>query len=454
MIRLVRRWYDSLSLGGSIRLRQPIVLIAGPLLLVLALVSGYRWLFFMAYTALLVPTLTYWWVRVLAVGISLGRTPAASVVQVGGRVSEFWHLHNQTVLPVVWLTIDDQTTLPDHAARRATGAGPHERARWEVRTYCGARGHYQFGPATITIGDPLGLFEARWPMPETVPIAVYPPMLALPTLAIPGGRRNGTTRTNLLHYQTTPSTGTVRPYQQGDVPSRIHWPSSVRRQELMVKAFDQEQAGAIYLLIDLAARAHYRTAGGHQRVNDVYAAYNQHSIIDQDASTIQFTATVELTVALASSLAAALLSEGRVLGLQTTGAQPGMVTPDRGMRQQWRIQEVLVGATDDGPRTLAEALPTLTRQTRDVAQAAVVLVTPDVSGEWVTALAPWVARGAASVVVAGATREAARPLEQQLSRTGTPLLVIPLEESLRLLNTPETTPARRSPFGRMITPVR
>ena len=45
----------------------------------------------------------------------------------------------------------------------------------------------------------------------------------------------------------TPSVGGLREYIQGDPPSHIHWPTVAKTDRLMVKEFDQERAGALWI---------------------------------------------------------------------------------------------------------------------------------------------------------------------------------------------------------------
>ena len=52
------------------------------------------------------------------------------------------------------------------------------------------------------------------------------------------------------HY-VTPNASGVRPYEFGDSFNRIHWKSTARTGELMVKIFELDPASDIWLILDL-----------------------------------------------------------------------------------------------------------------------------------------------------------------------------------------------------------
>ena len=101
-----RRGWRWLTSGGNIRVRRPPALFVGPLLL-LALAAPYRWLFFLAYSCLILTLASYGWVRYVGPRFHLDRRLSQKWAQVGDTLEETWCLHNCAHLPVLWLEIDD-----------------------------------------------------------------------------------------------------------------------------------------------------------------------------------------------------------------------------------------------------------------------------------------------------------------------------------------------------------
>lgn len=129
----------------------------------------------------------------------------------------------------------------------------HEKA--EVR-YIGEcnhrRGLYALGPIKVEGFDALGFFRRLLIVEEVSYLLVYPSavdlrmteMLADGTLAHVG------TETTRRPGDSTEFLGT-RPYRLGDNPSAIHWPSTARARELIVKEFEELMTTEVTLMVDL-----------------------------------------------------------------------------------------------------------------------------------------------------------------------------------------------------------
>ena len=167
---------------------------------------------------------------------------------------------------------------------------------------------------TIRVGDPFGLFQATWDQTATRSFLVYPPLFDLPGLDLPRGAVQGASRTSLRTQQLTTNVATVRDHQPGDSLNRIHWPSTARTGTLMVKEFDLEPSGNLWIVVDL---------------------HRQWQAGEGDQSTLEY------AINIAGSLAHKVLAENRAVGLVAYGAEPVVIQPDKGMHQLRRMLEQL-----------------------------------------------------------------------------------------------------------------
>jgi len=119
------------------------------------------------------------------------------------------------------------------------------------------RGIYMIGPARIRIGDPLGLTESTSTFGVAHRLVVYPRVEQL--TGTPTGRGQdqtiNTSRASFWH-----SGGedfyTLREYQQGDDLRKVHWPSSARRDALMVKQLEMPWQSRAFIFLDPRAGCH------------------------------------------------------------------------------------------------------------------------------------------------------------------------------------------------------
>ena len=159
---------------------------------------------------------------------------------------------------------------------------------------------------------------------------VLPPVLPLAHFDLYPGSMPGRGRGSQRSLQTTTNVVTVRNYVAGDPLTRIHWPSTARLGQFMVKEFDLDPTIDVVVLLDLDREAQAGTG---------------------DSSTEEYGVTI------AASVAGYLLRQQELaVGLAVSGATDVSLPLDRGERQLDRILEMLavVHATRDVP--LAEAL--------------------------------------------------------------------------------------------------
>ncbi|NJN19775.1 MAG: DUF58 domain-containing protein, partial [Oscillochloris sp.] len=375
-----------LTLDGRLKLVQPLAPLAAFLTLILAIVLPARWLLYIGYTYALLTLAAYCWVRILGNRLTLQRRLEADWAQVGDELEEHWAIENRSALPLLWAEIDDESTLPEYHARRVVAAESGERVTWRTLARCERCGVYRLGPLTARIGDPLGLFQFAWRQGSTRELTIYPPLVRLPPWPLPHGARGGLAQADLLQINVTPNVAGVRAYVPGDPPSRVHWPYLARFGELYVKEFDQEQAGALWIVLDLAAAA-YVAPEIAPPLDAAESAAGQSSVVGALADVTRPATLADLAVTLAASLAAQMLAEGRSVGLLCDDGRRRVLRPAGGTRQLWLILNALVDCMPTGERPLAELLRGGSSGREGALRgAAIAVVTADLGAAWLPAL--------------------------------------------------------------------
>ena len=132
---------------------------------------------------------------------------------------------------------------------RADGGRRDRRARsYQIHTE--SRGRYPVGPMHVRVGDPLGMVDFDQALPSTATILVTPRTEPLPQIPLTGRWAGaGDNRTRDLLGGGSPDV-TIREYRLGDDLRRIHWPTSARAGELMVRREEQQWQSRCTLLID------------------------------------------------------------------------------------------------------------------------------------------------------------------------------------------------------------
>lgn len=118
------------------------------------------------------------------------------------------------------------------------------------------RGIHNVGPLRGRITDPFGLAEFERELAAHSRIVVIPRVMRL--TGLPGGSGQGAGDDGSIRLRSGQGEddAVVRQYRQGDDLRRVHWRSTARRDELMVRVEERPWRGGITVLLDRRASAH------------------------------------------------------------------------------------------------------------------------------------------------------------------------------------------------------
>ncbi len=290
--------------------------------------------------------------------------------QVGQEAQEILEVRNRWVTPKVWLEVEDQSDLPGHKSKRVVVVPPHRSRNWIVDTPLLRRGLYNWGPLRVTSTDPFGLFRLTREYGGQQQILVYPQVVDLPHFETPPANLPGEGRFRRRTPYITPNAAGVREYAPGDAMSRIHWRSTARTGELMVKTFELDPASDIWVVLDLDRS----TAEGRGEES-----------------------TEEYGVRIAASIARHYLVANRSVGYLSFGRDLQVLEPERGPQQLTRILEMLATVHAVGDAPLGNLL--LEEQRRFGRHTTLVVITSATDDHWTTALLSLTQRGVRAAVV-------------------------------------------------------
>jgi uncharacterized protein (DUF58 family) len=125
-----------------------------------------------------------------------------------------------------------------------------KRLRTAYRVSRVPRGRYRFTDAEVAIEDPFGLARREQPLPDTGTLLVYPRLTKLATLFSERGLRSHGAGRVLLRRSAGFELHSVREYQSGESLRRVHWPSTARRRQLMVKELEDAPRDEVVVVLD------------------------------------------------------------------------------------------------------------------------------------------------------------------------------------------------------------
>jgi uncharacterized protein (DUF58 family) len=352
---------------------------------------------------------------------------------VGNRIAVTLRVDNPTRLETGVLLLEDRLPYQLGPGARfvvpAISGGDRELLNYEVRA--AARGRYTLGPLAVRLADPFGLAQVTSELAGTSDVIVHPRVEAL---SVPGlGGELASSAATKVRYLFTQGDEfyTTREYRDGDDLRKVHWRSSAKRGQLMIRQEERPWQARAVLALDLRRAAH-RGHGGR--------------------------ASFERTVSAAASIALRLGRSGYELAMVTDDGS--RVSPAGVADQATAVLDFLASVE---PTTTASLVPMAERLGRSAGEGLLVAVLAVPSAEEAAALArcrlgfggalgllvrpdSWLGLAAREVAAADAQAAGiATLLERAGWRTAMLARTQPLDDPWRRLTAPlgRTTPTTR-----------
>jgi len=171
-------------------------------------------------------------------GIRVERRARSLRATVGDVFEEHYEIINDSRGLKLWLEVANETTIPfARGSRILTLISPKQKRSYASRTWLTARGGFLLGPTRIRSGDPFGIFRVSKTFPAHESLVVLPMLFNVASFLSPPGLLPGGQVIRRKSPDVTPHAAGLREYAVGDPVKRIHWPTSIRRNQLMVKEF-------------------------------------------------------------------------------------------------------------------------------------------------------------------------------------------------------------------------
>ncbi len=343
--------------------------------------------FTLFYMLLALLVLSYLWAWSNLNGVKVEREIGTRRAQVGEEARERLTVTNRWPVPKLWVEVQDHSDMPHHGAGFVAYLPSHGRRRWTLRTPCTMRGKWTLGPVTLHSGDPFGIFRLERPAGAMGEVLVYPATVPLPAFQLPSAELQGGQDIRTRTFHVTPNVSTIRQYVMGDSFNRIHWRSTARTGELMVKEFELDPTADIWIVADMHERSQH--VAGLERTLFYDRRHGRDIRMPES--------TEEYIISGAASIAQHLLSQNRNVGLLAWGQHREVIPPEREARQLYKILESLAMIRAHGTHPLAEVL--IAEGTQISRSSSAIVITAALDPMWVNSIQQLLYRGIRVVVI-------------------------------------------------------
>ncbi len=224
------------------------------------------------------------WVRLTAVRLRVSRVVSPAKVHMGEATKVEVTATNTGTTRTPVLHLSDPVAGTRGARLHLAPLAAGERAQAAYRLPTDRRGILHVGPLGIEIADPFGLAHRRATAAPLESVTVFPHVdtIRVPSLGGDEDPHGAAIQTNKLG-QTTDEFFSLREYVRGDDMRRVHWKSTARSNELMVRQDETPWQDRTTVAFDLRpgrsadARAFERAVSAAASV--VAAGFRQRHIV-------------------------------------------------------------------------------------------------------------------------------------------------------------------------------
>ncbi len=327
-------------------------------------------------------------------GITVERRARSSRAGVGDVFEEHFEITNNSRITKLWLEVANETNIPNATGSRiVTLLGGRQKRSYTARTWLTSRGGFSLGPTTITSGDPFGIFRVSRQFPAVSNLVVFPMLFQVRDFLAPPGLLPGGKAIRRKSIDITPHASGVREYVPGDPMKRIHWPTSIRRNQLMVKEFEQDPQAEVWFFLDTHKSVQVARSG------EQYESHPLDDLLLIRRRKVKLTpSTLEYSISITASLAHYFIGQRRSVGVVTATEHSYKVIPaERSERQEGKILEALAFLQGESTITLPSLVSAQIGQLPQGSSA--ILVTPMVWSELLLAVDSLQRRNLRPVVV-------------------------------------------------------
>ncbi|MBK8617550.1 MAG: DUF58 domain-containing protein [Anaerolineales bacterium] len=331
------------------------------------------------YLSLLMSIGGWIWTRWTVSGLRLLRNSRVLRANVGDIFEEHFEVVNGSRVLAPWIEIINQSAIPfASGSRLLTMLMGRQKRTYLARTWLTRRGAFSLGPTRISAGDPFGLFRASKDFAADQKLIVLPLLFEIQSFLFPPGLLPGGQVIRRKSSEITPHAAGVREYVHGDAMKRIHWPTSIRRDQLMVKEFEQDPQAEVWLYLD-----------SQQTVN----FEKPHQFDDMPIESLLFgrrpkfhlpPSTLEYSISITASLAHYFIAQRRAVGFASAGQTFTVHHAERSERQEGKILETLAFVEANGELSIAALVAAQASQLPQGSSA--ILITPTVRPELLQAV--------------------------------------------------------------------
>lgn len=170
----------------------------------------------------------------------------------GDDVDITYLVYNRSPFLIPYIIIDSKvhSTLSRHESKLATSLAGGDSYRHNETINLSKRGFFDLGEIEVTISDIFRIFKFKKKISSQASLLVYPKIIELSSFTTSSSQHQGELVSRDGKFEDRSRINTLRDYVEGDNIKSIHWKLTAKKDEPIIKIFDNRVDSSIAVFLD------------------------------------------------------------------------------------------------------------------------------------------------------------------------------------------------------------
>lgn len=171
----------------------------------------------------------------------------------GETIDINYHINNKSILSIPYIEIKSniyKILTGDESDKLSFSLEKNKSFNHRERVVLKRRGYYDLGDVEITIRDVFGFYSLKKTLSSNISLLVYPEPINLSTFQVAASQKPGQLSVQNSIFKDKNRIISLRDYREGDSISSVHWKLSAKRNNIIIKEYDNPGDNNVIIFID------------------------------------------------------------------------------------------------------------------------------------------------------------------------------------------------------------
>lgn len=235
------------------RVSNVLIMVVMFFLLLFALMSGSRELYYLFFLSLIFRASMSMILRHNFKNIFIMYYTNTNVIEAGDNINIEYKVSNTSYLPIPHAKIEfflSEKLNTESSLKEIAYFKNYQMINFSKEIKCQYRGYYKIGKVRVTLFDPMMLSSKVIAFDKEIDLTVHPKIWPMHELPMDTRDIHGTLKSHQKTVDDRTNIINIRPFERGDSLKNIHWKLSAKLDSIQTKEFEQTLSARFFIILD------------------------------------------------------------------------------------------------------------------------------------------------------------------------------------------------------------